>query len=250
MSLDSRFEVSSSFCEEVRIKPPYLDRTKKSEKNILNLHNEARIQSEEDFFGSSIFALFDHSHPKIIERGTINSEQIVSEINHINADLLICYGSSIIKSSLLETFKGRFLNVHLGLSPYYRGSGTNVWPLINREPQMIGATFMHIDAGIDSGRIIHQIQGDIYLGDNSHTIGNRLIIKMTENFGNIVAKFRELTFENQPKQKGKLYLVRDFDKTACENLYKNLSTGLIKTFLDSPKKSITPYLVKNKGLAQ
>ena len=53
-------------------------------------------------------------------------------------------------------FSRKFLNVHLGLSPYYRGSGTNVWPLINTEPDMVGATLC-IDAGIDNGEIIHQI---------------------------------------------------------------------------------------------
>ena len=107
-------------------------------------------------------------------------------------DLLVCYGSSLIKSDLLRKFEGRFLNVHLGLSPYYRGSGTNVWPLINIEPDMVGATFMYIDAGIDTGKIIHQIRADVYLGDSPHTIGNRLIRKMTSTYAEIVCNFNDL----------------------------------------------------------
>ena len=42
---------------------------------------------------------------------------------------------------------------------------------------MVGATFMYIDAGIDTGEIIHQIRADIVIGDSPHSIGNRLIKK-------------------------------------------------------------------------
>ena len=143
---------------------------------------------------------------------------VVENIIKKNPDLLVCYGSSLIKSKLLEFFKDRFLNIHLGLSPYYRGSGTNVWPLINNQPQMVGATFMHIDEGIDTGRIIHQINADIFLGDNPHTIGNRLIKKMTLLTKEVIYNFKSLDDISQPNvKKSLLYLKKDFDENACEN---------------------------------
>jgi len=46
----------------------------------------------------------------------------------------------------------------LGLSPYYLGSGTNYWPLVNEKPEFVVATFMHIDTDIDTEEIIHQIR--------------------------------------------------------------------------------------------
>ena len=173
-------------------------------------HVEARTQSEIDFFSDYIESCEDKSNPKLIRKGEINDEAIVNEIVAMNPDLLVCYGSSLIKSDLLTKFQGRFLNVHLGLSPYYRGSGTNVWPLINLEPDMVGATFMYIDAGIDTGKIIHQIRADVYLGDSPHTIGNRLIRKMTLTYAVIVCNFRNLESEKQPVSEGKLYYLRDF----------------------------------------
>ena len=93
----------------------------------------------------------DLSKSKIIKKGEINNIHIVKKILKLNPDLLICYGSSLINSVLLEKFKERFINVHLGLSPYYRGAGTNIWPLINLEPQYVGAPFMFIDARVDTG---------------------------------------------------------------------------------------------------
>ena len=60
----------------------------------------------------------DKSSPVFIKKGEINDSLIVSRIIDLNPDLLVCYGSSLIKSELLEIFKGKFINVHLGLSPY------------------------------------------------------------------------------------------------------------------------------------
>src|SRR5690606_10372264 len=99
---------------------------------------------------------------------------------------------SLIREPLLSAFQGRFLNVHLGLSPYYRGSGTNFWPLVNGEPEFVGATFMHIDAGVDTGEVIHQIRARIFPGDTPHQIGNRLIADMARVYAALIRDFDRL----------------------------------------------------------
>ena len=209
-------------------------------------HVEARKQSEIDFFSDYIGSFEDASNPKLIRKGAINDEAIVNEIVLMNPDLLVCYGSSLIKSDLLTKFQENFLNVHLGLSPYYRGSGTNVWPLINLEPDMVGATFMYIDAGIDTGKIIHQIRADVFLGDSPHTIGNRLIRKMTSTYAEIICNFSNLEIEKQPLNEGKFYYQRDFTAESCKQLYFNFAQGMIENYLNSSKQ--LPYIVNNKGL--
>ena len=190
----------------------------------------------------------DASNAKFIAKGEINNKRIVKEIINLKPDLIVCYGSSLIRSDLLTEFEGKFLNVHLGLSPYYRGTGTNVWPLINNEPEMVGATFMYLDAGIDTGQIIHQIRADIFLGDSPHSIGNRLIAKMAITYTEIIANFNNLTIEDQPLADGKLYLQKDFDAKACQKLYQNFYEGLIETYLSNFDQQELPYIVDNKGL--
>ena len=97
---------------------------------------------------------------------------------------------------------------------------------------MVGATFMHIDSGIDTGEIIHQIRADIFLGDSPHTIGNRLIKKMTRNYINLIVNFKHITKVKQPNVKGKLYQNRDFDALACRKLYDNFNNGMIEKYLE------------------
>ena len=90
---------------------------------------------------------------------------------------------------------------------------------------MVGATFMYIDAGIDTGEIIHQIRADIFLDDSPHTIGNRLIRKMTSTYTDIISKFSCLEREKQPVNKGKLYLHKDFTSNACKKALPKFRNG-------------------------
>ena len=91
-------------------------------------------------------------------------------------------------------YEGRFINIHLGLSPYYRGSGTNFFPFVNNELQFVGTTFMLIDKGIDTGRIIHQLRSDFKF-DNIHDIGNNLIKKSIDQLIKLIKIFN-LSFLN------------------------------------------------------
>ncbi len=248
LSNDSRFNVLASFCEDVQ--KSLANRVNSNPKShmIEKLHVKARAQSEIDFFSSFINISKDLSKSKIIKKGEINKIHIIKKILKLNPDLLICYGSSLINSVLLEKFKERFINVHLGLSPYYRGAGTNIWPLINLEPQYVGATFMFIDAGIDTGRVFHQIRADYMLGDSPHSLGNRLIIKMTKEYCKIIDKFDDLKKKKQINLPGKIYYIKDFDFKACNVLYENLKNGLIYDYLKKKNVQKLPIIIENEAL--
>lgn len=209
-------------------------------------HVRDRAQSESDFFDLFNSTIEDNSNAIYIKKGDINTEKVVRDIIASSPDLLICYGSSIIKKPLLDAFRGRFLNVHLGLSPYYRGSGANIWPMINGELDMVGATFMYIDDGIDTGEIIHQIRADVHPNDTPHSIGNRLIVKMAHVYSDLVINFGKLKKEEQPENEGKLYLRNDFDLSACEKLYSNFSKGIVFDFLNDRIEH--KYIVQNGAL--
>jgi len=243
---DARIKVLASYCEGQEKSLENLTIQDQDGSALELQHVQSRTQAEKDFFSDYSESIEDKSCPKFIVKGNINRDSIVDQIIDLKPDLLVCYGSSLIKSKLLDLYEGKFLNVHLGLSPYYRGSGTNVWPLINNEPDMVGATFMHIDSGIDTGEIIHQIRADIFLGDSPHSIGNRLIKKMTNTYADIIANYNHLEAVKQPSEKGKLYLLKDFDNTACQRLYKNFSKGIIENYLSSNKK--LKHIISNPGV--
>ncbi|MBC8213215.1 MAG: hypothetical protein H8E71_01030 [Candidatus Marinimicrobia bacterium] len=226
--------VLASFCESK--KGNLLEVVQKDEqpKDLRTLHLSTREIFEKDFFEIFCSSVDDQSNPIFLEKGDINKEVHVYRIVQLNPDLIISYGCSIIRSELLTVFKGRFMNIHLGLSPYYRGSGTNFWPFVNRELQFIGTTFMYIDEGVDTGEIIHQIRANITYNDNIHQIGNRLIRDSFIECVKLVRSFSRLEHMSQleiDSSDVRYYRKRDFTEESLAKAYKNMSGGMIEQYL-------------------
>jgi hypothetical protein len=196
-------------------------------------HLVLRELSEQDFFGHFVKLTPDHSKPVSVARGGVNDPAVCEEIRQLGPDFLVAYGPSLIRDPLLSAYAGRFLNVHLGLSPYYRGSGTNFWPLVNGEPEYVGATFMHLDAGVDTGPILHQMRARIFAGDTPHQIGNRLIGDMTAVYIEVIRRAGALGPGIRiPAPPGaRVYRSRDFTPEAVETLYANFRGGLVDRYL-------------------
>ena len=239
-------EVLTSYCE---VKPdiPVTDQSE-----FARRHLELRTLSEQDFFGIFDRLTPDLTNPIFVKTGAINEQKTVENIINLQPDVLVAYGCSLVKSELLEEFKGRFLNVHLGLSPYYRGTATNFWPLVNNEPECVGATFMYIDAGVDTGEIIHQIRADIHSGDSPHDIGNRLISIIPETYAQIITKLDEIKTQPQPvlNREEKYYKRKDYSDDAVRQMYRNFEKGMIDEYLAQriQMNTKTP-IVKNSVLS-
>ena len=86
------------------------------------------------------------------------------------------------------------------------------------------------------------------LGDSPHSLGNRLIIKMTEEYCKIVDKFDNLKKKKQINLPGKIYYIKDFDFKACNVLYENLKNGLIYDYLKKKNVQKLPRIIENEAL--
>lgn len=168
-----------------------------------------------------------------IKPGAINDPLVVARIKALNPQLIAVHSTSLIKAELIEAFPQRIINLHAGLSPYYRGSGTNVWPFYNQELQYVGMTVHYLDIGIDSGAIILQGRPKFSPADNTHTIGCKNIILGTELMIKVLQDY--LRFGPPPgipqeKVKGKLYLKKDFNDQVILKIQRLLKAGLVKKY--------------------
>ena len=226
-------QVINTYCEGLEKTLRTLVDKDATVKDVRIRHLLAREQAEKDFFGLFVEKTPDLSKPIHLQKEEINTSKYTQAIIDSNPDLIIAYGCSIIREPLLSAFNGRFLNVHLGLSPYYRGTGTNYWPLVNGEPEYVGATFMYINAGVDTGEIIHQIRAKYCWGDSPSQIGNRLIVEMSRIFRSIVVNFDSLA--RMPHllvpANEKVYKNKDYSEESVSTLYKNFEGGLIERYL-------------------
>lgn len=252
LALADGVEVVSSYCETTNENILRVIDKENPESELQYDHLARRQRSEEDFFLPFVRLAEDKSAPRNIAYGEINSDKVIGEITAAAPDLLVAYGCSLIKPPLIDKFSKRFLNVHLGLSPYYRGSGTNFWPLVNGEPEFVGATFMHIDAGVDTGEIIHQIRARCFPGDTPHQIGNRLISDMTSVYIDILHNIKRLEPLPQPNKEGdfKYYRRSDFSVAAVKRLYENFSSGMIERYVSSENSRIAKAPLLSSPLLQ
>ena len=243
--------VLRSYCEDQRNDLRSQVNLSAGSQRLRMQHLADREAAERDAFQTAIRSTPDLSNPVELVRGEINRAVYHDEIFALGPDLVIAYGCSIIREPLLSAFPGRFVNVHLGLSPYYRGSGTNYWPLVNKEPEYVGATFMFIDSGIDTGEIIHQIRAEVVRGDTPSSLGNRLIIRMTEVMERIVVGFEALKPAEQPSMppRSRYYRSKDFTEESVVTLYRNFEDGLIDRYLEEGQSRWSQIpLIRNQGI--
>lgn len=73
----------------------------------------------------------------------------------LHSDYYIVFGASFIRQPLIDALvEQRALNIHMGASPYYRGSSTNFWAMYDGNYHMNCATIHMLSKGLDSGDIL------------------------------------------------------------------------------------------------
>jgi methionyl-tRNA formyltransferase len=100
----------------------------------------------------------------------------------------------ILPAALVE--ERCIINVHYALLPRYRGLHSVVWALLNDEPE-IGLSVHRVDAGIDSGDIIHQYGIAIDDTFTSRDVMAALDHHIAERLGEVIAGF--LSGARQPQ---------------------------------------------------
>lgn len=168
-----------------------------------------------------------------IKCGEINSDDFRLFLKETEPDIVAVLGSSIIKTHIISVPRITMVNIHSGLSPYYRGTWSYGWPLVNGEPEYIGVTVHHINPGIDTGDIICQTKPVLEKNDDLNAIflkiiceGTGLVIKTIEEYietGSVVSY-------KQPSNVGKQYFTRDFNADAARLCLANLKEGIIEKY--------------------
>ena len=94
--------------------------------------------------------------------GELNNLSLAYLNDFIKSDIYIIFGSSYIKGELVEfLIKNRSINIHAGISPYYRGTDCNFWALYDNNPHLVGATIHLLSKVLDSAPILYHAMSNI-----------------------------------------------------------------------------------------
>jgi folate-dependent phosphoribosylglycinamide formyltransferase PurN len=200
---------------------------------IIERHFADRDASEGRYFSTDAEVKINRgAFHRTVPAGACSDPAEVALMAGARPDVVLVFGTGILRNPLLSEFGGRIINIHLGVSPYYRGAGTNFWPLVNRQPEYVGATIHYLDEGIDTGPILAHARPFIDSADGPHDVGNKTIVAAAHMLLRAAAAHVAGTTRAVPQwQGGRLYQRKDFNADAVRALYRNFESGMIHEYL-------------------
>jgi len=230
--LGSQFELSAVIIENVQYPdPPFNSDEERKTWDEFFLIRDKTEKSLLQVYENNLF----QKHPKIfnIKKGCLNSDKTLQLIQKLNPTKIIIFGTSLLGSKYLKLYPDRILNLHVGLSQYYRGSSCNFWPIYDLKPQFLGATVHFLGKGIDDGNIV--IQNTIALDKNDSEfvlmtkpiiLGTKLMIEAVKDTNTNLAVNEKL------KNKGNLYQIKDFNPKAITKVKNLVASGKLKQAIE------------------
>jgi methionyl-tRNA formyltransferase len=128
---------------------------------------KARDRALRSVLGTDGETLFPDGPEVIVVEG-VNSPAAMEAVGALAPDALLVFGTVIVGDPMLARAGDLAFNVHTGLSPAYRGTDCAFWPLVNGEPEQIGATVHECTSAVDGGRIFGQGRARPVAGDGVH----------------------------------------------------------------------------------
>ena len=148
-----------------------------------------------EIFTQKPYEYIEKKDMEILEVDDINSEEVRNFILSKAPEVVLVSGTALLKEDIIESAKGKIINLHPGFAPQYRGRYGAFWPIYNREPELVGTTVHFIDKGIDTGSILAQQQVTFDPGDTlktitykQHKVGVNLLVECLTEFETLASK--------------------------------------------------------------
>ena len=158
-----------------------------------------------------------------------NNEETQNWIQALDPEVIAVFGTRIIQEPILSLARLGALNIHTGLSPYYRGGQCTFWCLYEEDIEHVGVTIHHLTQKIDGGDIVYIAQPAIEASDTVRSIECKLVKAGTEKMIQAIFDLRAGKAPRIPQtQKGKLFLSKMFTLEKRLELEKRLKDGFIQ----------------------
>ncbi len=209
--------------------------------DIMNVYFQHVRSAEKEVFGNIGFSNPNVKH-LALKSGDLNKISQEMLLPALKSDVYIVFGSSYIKGWLIDyLIQHKAINIHMGVSPYYRGSSCNFWAAYDGHPELVGATIHLLGKGLDSGDMLYHALpramavDPFVLGMKAVKVAHESLVKRIEN--------KEIfDYEPIPQDKSKEYRYTrnsDFtDMVAKEYLDNLLSPDQLKAKLEHRDMSL------------
>ena len=154
------------------------------------------------------------------------------------------FGSSYIKGELCDyLIRNKAINIHMGLSPFYRGTDCNFWALMDKNFMHVGSTIHYLSDGLDNGDIIYHALPKYFENPFLFTMSS-----VKSAIDSLVLKIKDKSILNKKgtKQDKKLEIryskISSFTDRNIQKFYQKKIS--IKKFNYDVKLLVEPYFLK------
>lgn len=89
---------------------------------------------------------------------SLNTPEALSSFQAARPDVVVVFGTGILKEPVLRVQPERTFNLHGGDPEEYRGLDTHLWAIYERRFAGLATTLHRIDVGIDTGEIVERVR--------------------------------------------------------------------------------------------
>ena len=105
--------------------------------------------------------------------GDLNKCSIKLLSDFLKSNVYVVFGSSYIKGELVDFLvKQKAINIHAGVSPYYRGTDCNFWALYDDNTHLVGTTIHLLSKGLDNGPILYHAMSNLKTNPFEYTMSS------------------------------------------------------------------------------
>ena len=139
---------------------------------IMKKYFENVIKAQSVLFGQSyVNNLKKNIKIFSILSGDVNQCSMNLFSDFLDSDVYVIFGSSYIRGQLADFLvKKKAINIHAGVSPYYRGADCNFWALYDDNPHLVGTTIHLLSKGLDSGPMLYHAMSHIKTNPFEYTM--------------------------------------------------------------------------------
>ncbi len=192
---------------------------------VLREHFAQRARVELDRMGVSEW-------PAVPTLRAAKADSVLRFLQAQRPAVVVLFGCGIVGPELLGAFEGRVVNLHLGLSPWYRGTGTNFWPLFDGRPEYVGATLHLATRRVDHGEVLCQVRPQLDGDDDCHLAGFKALEAAAAELPRALADFHagRLRLHPAPLADARPFRRADLTGRAVRTMRENFAMGMMQRF--------------------
>lgn len=198
-------------------------------------HFANRYKVESSVFGNlSVDDVFGNCQMISITPNQLNTQELADKINKYKPDFCFIFGVDLILDPVINTLPRDKVNLHLGLSPWFKGGATLFWPFYLLQPQYCGVTFHQITKQADAGEIIHQCVPTLDKGDTIHDVATKCVVKSVEDLKLLFNHYKTKKYFNGSIQQtsGRNWRAVDFHATQLRVIYDLFDDNIVDAYLN------------------